>query len=273
MKDYYGKDATRLHSKKLFLFDMDGTIYLADTLFEGVPQLLKKIEEKGGRYVFITNNASKSVFDYVAKLHRLGLTNVTEEHFYTSAQATLQLLKEKHAKDVIYLQGTSSLVKEYKESGLHITTEYTENVGAIVVAFDTEITGEKMYTTSKMLTKHNVPYYATNPDWVCPVEFGYIPDCGSMCQGYERATGKKPMFIGKPQPTMIFSVMKKFGVAPEETVVLGDRLYTDIASGNNAGVDTVCVLSGEVTLEEVNVAQGIEKPTFLLNHVKELLCD
>lgn len=269
MKDYYGKDATRLKDKKLFLFDMDGTIYLGDTLFEGVKELLQKIEKDGGRYVFITNNASKSVSDYVAKLHRLGLTQVGEEHFFTSAQATLMLLKEKHANDLIYLQGTSSLVKEYKESGLRITTEYTDEAGAIVVAFDTELTSEKMYNTSKMLTKHDVPYYATNPDWVCPVEFGYIPDCGSMCQGYERATGKKPIFIGKPQPTMIFEVMKKFHVKPEDTVVFGDRLYTDIASGNNAGVDTVCVLSGEVTLQEVNEAQGVERPTFLFHHVKD----
>lgn len=270
MKDFYGKDADRLKGKKLFLFDMDGTIYLGENLFEGVPELLRKIEDNGGRYVFITNNASKSVVDYVEKLHRLGLTQVTEEQFFTSAQATLMMLKEKHAEDLIYLQGTKSLVEEYKKSGLNITTDYADGVGAIVVAFDPELTGEKMYTTSKMLTMYDVPYYATNPDWVCPVEFGYIPDCGAMCQGYERATGKKPVFIGKPQPTMIFEVMKKFGAKIEDTVVLGDRLYTDIASGNNAGVDTVCVLSGEVTLDEVNEAQGVEKPTFLFNHVKEI---
>ncbi len=271
MKDFYGKDASRLKDKKLFLFDMDGTIYLDNTLFEGVPELLKKIEEKGGRYIFITNNASKSVNDYVAKLHRLGLTFVTEENFFTSAQAMLMLLKEKHANDLIYVQATSSLTKEYKESGLNITTEYTDNAGAIVVAFDTELTTEKLNTTSKMLTLNDIPYYATNPDWVCPVDFGYVPDCGSMCFGYEKATGKKPIFIGKPNPTMILETMKKFNVKPEETVVFGDRLYTDIASGNNAGVDTVCVLSGEVTLNEVEIAEGVEKPTFLFNHVKEVI--
>ncbi len=271
MKDFYGKDITRLKDKKLFLFDMDGTIYLGEKLFDGVAELLSKIENAGGRYVFITNNASKSVTDYVKKLQRLGLKNVTEEHFFTSAQAMLLLLKEKHASDLIYLQGTSSLVRQYKESGVNVTTEYTENAGAIVVAFDPEFTGEKVATTCEMLTKHDLPYYATNPDWVCPMEFGYIPDCGSMCESYYRATGKRPIFIGKPQPTMIYEVIKKFGVKREETVVIGDRLYRDIASGNNAGVDTVCVLSGEVRLEEVNVAQGVEKPTFLLNHVKEII--
>ena len=271
MKDYYGKDASRLQRKKLYLFDMDGTIYLGNTLFEGVPELLRKIENDGGRYVFVTNNASKSVADYVKKLHGLGLIETTEEHFFTSAQATLQLMKEKHADDLIYVQATKSFVEEYKANGLHITTEYTDQAGVILVAFDPEFTGEKVETTCKMLTKHDLPYYATNPDWVCPVEFGYIPDCGSMCQSFERATGKKPVFIGKPQPTMIFEVMKRFGVRPEDTVVIGDRLYTDIASGNNAGVDTVCVRSGEVTIEEVHVAQGVEKPTFVLHHVKDLL--
>lgn len=271
MKDYYGKDATKLKTKKLFLFDMDGTIYLGDQLFEGVPELLKKIEKDGGRYVFITNNASKSVVDYVKKLHRLGLTEVTETNFFTSAQAAVLLMKEKHANELIYVQGTRSFLEECRAGGLRITTEYTEDAKAILVGFDPEFTGEKVYTTCEMLTKHELPYYATNPDWVCPVEFGYIPDCGSMCQSFERATGKKPIFIGKPQPTMIFEVMKKFGVSPEDTVVIGDRLYTDIASGNNAGVDTICVLSGEVKKEEVETAQGMEKPTFVLDHVKSLL--
>lgn len=271
MKDYYGKDASALLSKKLYLLDMDGTIYLGNNLFEGVPELLQQIEKNSGRYVFITNNSSKSVTDYVKKLHRLGLTNVTTENFFTSAQAAILIMKEKHANDLIYVQGTSSFVREIAESGLHTTTEYTDEAGAILVGFDPEITGEKTYTTCEMLTKHDIPYYATNPDWVCPVEFGYIPDCGSMCQGYERATGKKPVFIGKPEPTMIFEVMKKFGVIAKDTVVIGDRLYTDIASGKNAGVDTVCVLSGEVTLEDVEKSNDSLKPTYLLNHITEII--
>lgn len=271
LKDYYGKNASLLLEKKLYLFDMDGTIYLGNRLFEGVKELLEKIENNNGAYVFITNNASRSVSDYSAKLHRLGLNNVTEKNFFTSAQAAALLMKEKYKNDLIFVQGTSSFINECVSAGLNITTEYTNNANAILVAYDTEITGEKMFTTCKMLTEFDLPYYATNPDWVCPTEFGYVPDCGSMCQGYERATGKKPIFIGKPQPTMIFEAMKKFGVSAKDTVVIGDRLYTDIASGNNAGVDSVCVLSGEVTVNDVEKAIGTEKPTFVLNHVKDLL--
>lgn len=271
MNDVFGKTTEVLQEKKLFLLDMDGTIYLDETLFDGLETLLDAIVEKGGNYVFITNNASKSVKDYVTKMHRLGLKKVTEENFFTSAQAALLLMKEKHAKDLIYVQTTESLIKEFKEAGLNVTTEYTDKAGAVLVAFDSEVTGDKVYTTCKMLTLHEISYYATNPDWVCPVSFGYIPDCGSMCQGIARATGKTPVFIGKPEPTMIFEVMKKFNATAQETVVIGDRLYTDIASGKNAGVDTVCVLSGEVTLQEVIDAPECQKPTLLLNSIKNIV--
>ena len=271
MRDVFGADITKLSEKKLFLFDMDGTVYLDEQLFDGVKELLARIMEIGGNYVFITNNASKSVKNYVEKMHRLGLKEVTEKHFFTSAQAALLLMQDKHADDLIYLQATASLIEEFQRSGLRITTEYTDKADAVLVAFDPEFTGEKIYTTCKMLTLHELPYYATNPDWTCPVSFGYIPDCGSMCQGIARATGKTPVFIGKPEPTMIFEVMKKFHVTPEETVVIGDRLYTDIASGKNAGVDTVCVLSGEVTLQEVIDAPECQRPTFVLESVKNML--
>ena len=250
MKDFFGKELDALQNKKLFLFDMDGTIYLGNTLFDGVKELLDAIEKKGGRYVFITNNSSKSVVDYVQKLKRLGIERVDEENFFTSTQATAMLMKEKFGSALLYAQGTNSFVTQLKEAGLSVTTAYDEGAAAIVVGYDTELTYEKMMTTCRML-KLDLPYYAANCDWVCPYEFGAAPDCGWMCKGYEMAMEKSPVFIGKPEPTMIEVVCKKFGVKKEETLVIGDRLYTDIASGNNAGVDTMCVLSGEVTADEV----------------------
>lgn len=267
--DVLGKDYSCLENKKLYLFDMDGTIYLDNDLFEGVDEFLKKIEKKGGRYVFITNNSSKSVIDYVKKLHRLGLTYVTEEHFFTSAQATIRLFKEKFGENLIYAQGTKSFIEGLKASGINVTESYNESAVAVLVGFDPELTGEKLKNTCKMLTKCNVPYYATNPDWVCPVDFGYIPDCGSMCFGIEKATGKNPIYIGKPEPAMIYSVMEKFGYEKKDTVVFGDRIYTDIASGYNAGVETVLVLSGEATM--IDYENSEIKPTFVLNAIKEML--
>lgn len=268
MHDYFNKNADRLLTKKLWLFDMDGTIYLENDLFKGVKELLSYIAKNGGNYVFITNNSSKSVSDYVNKINGMGIV-ANEDNFFTSAQASVLVLKEKFGNGLIYAQGTSSFITGLKDAGLNITTEYDESVKAILVGFDTELTGEKLRTTSKMLTKVDVPYFATNPDWVCPVDFGYIPDCGSMCESYYRATGKRPTFIGKPEPTMVNVVSKKFGVDKSDVVVLGDRLYTDIASGVNAGVDTVFVLSGEATLKDLE--QSEVKPTFTLNGVWEIL--
>lgn len=269
IKDIFNKDCSCLRQKKLYLFDMDGTIYLDNDLFEGVDEFLKRIKNNGGKYVFITNNSSRSVVDYVKKLHKLGLDYIVEEDFLTSAQVSKMLLKQKFGKQVIYAQGTKSFIQELTDGGLNITEEFDESAVAVVVGFDTELTSEKLNTTCKMLTKLSVPYYATNPDWVCPVEFGYIPDCGSMCFGIEKATGKKPIYIGKPQPQMVFSAMEKFGYKKEETVVFGDRIYTDIACGVNAGVDTVLVLSGEATLDDYNASEV--KPTFVLNHIKEMI--
>lgn len=271
MQDYFGKNADVLKTKKLYLFDMDGTIYRENDLFDGVIELLNTIKAKGGRFAFITNNPSKSVKDYIKKLNRLGIDGIDKDNFFTSAQASIMIMKEKFQDALIYAQGTKSFIKELKSSGLHITQKYTPEIKAVLVAFDPEITGQKLRTTCEVLTKLDVPYYATNPDWVCPVDFGAIPDCGSMCVGIAYATGKNPIFIGKPEPTMIFELMKKFGYTQEETVVIGDRLYTDIASGVNAGVDTVCVLSGEATLADIEKAGVTDTPTFVLKSVKNFL--
>lgn len=267
MNDYFGKNADALREKKLFLFDMDGTVYLENTLFDGVKKLLGDIVTAGGTYVFITNNSSKSVDDYVQKMQTLGVS-VTEDNFFTSTQAAVTILKETAGDGLIYAQGTGSFIAELRGGGLSVTEGYDETAQAILVGFDTELTGEKMRTTCKMLSKCDVPYYATNPDWVCPVDFGYVPDCGSMCFGYEKATGRKPRFIGKPEPLMIECAMRKFGVSRAQTAVLGDRLYTDIASGVNAGVDTVCVLSGEVTLSDIR--ESDIKPTYVFRGVWDI---
>lgn len=266
MKDYFGKECGILKNKKLYLFDMDGTIYLGARLFDGVTELLNGISRIGGRYVFITNNSSSSVTDYIAKLQKMGIT-CDKDNFFTSTQAAASLMNKLFEGKLIYAQGTKSFIWELKANGLNITEKYDENAVCVLVGFDPEITGAKMRTTCRMLMR-GTPYYATNPDWVCPTEFGAVPDCGSMCFGYEKATGRKPVFIGKPQPEMIYACMEKFGAEKAQTVVIGDRLYTDIASGANAGVDTLFVLSGEGTLKDIEESEV--KPSFVLNSVNEL---
>ena len=269
MSDYFGLDATRLKNKKLFLFDMDGTIYKEDSLFEGTLDLMSAIKIKGGHYVFITNNSSKSVIDYVKKLNKMRI-EATEDNFFTSSQATAILLRQKYSKAKVYCQGTESLLKELKNFGINVTDKIEDDIGLILVGFDTELTSEKLKKTCFLLTK-NIPYYATNCDLRCPVSFGYIPDCGSICEMLENCTGRKPIYIGKPEPTMVLLAMQKYCVTNEETVVVGDRLYTDIATGLNAGVDTICVLTGEATLQKIR--KSTIEPTFVFDSVKEILSE
>ena len=266
MIDVFGKDASILKKKKLFLFDMDGTIYEEETVFDGTIDLLQHIKNSGGNYVFITNNSSKGIEDYLSKMKRLGI-EADVDNFFTSTQATALLFNKRYEGKKIYCQGTRSMIKELLSSGVDIT-EQDEKVDAVLVGFDTELTSEKIRRTCRILSTQDVPFYATNPDLRCPVEFGFIPDCGSICQMIINATDKIPTYIGKPEPVMVNVAMEKFGRDAEETVVIGDRLYTDIATGFNADVTAVCVLTGEATISEIE--NGRIKPTLTFESVRDI---
>ena len=252
---------------KLFLFDMDGTLYIGDRLFDFTEELLSSIKRAGKKYLFITNNSSKSVNAYVEKLARLGI-KATAEDFLTSSQATAWYLKKNYPGKRLYVCGTQSLKAELRENGFEIT-EDTEKAECIVMGFDTELTFKKLEDVSKMLCTRNLPYIATNPDYACPTEYGSVPDCGSVCDMIYNAAGKRPFVIGKPSPLMIQLAMEKAGCTPLETAVIGDRIYTDIKSGLNAGALSVLVMSGETTPEIL--ANSEDKPDIVLENAGEMM--
>ena len=264
--DLTGKAADALKKKKLWLLDMDGTIYNENQIFEGTLDFLNQIRQNGGRYIFITNNSSKSVADYVKKVNDMNIPAGYED-FYTSSQATAMYIKEHYPGQTVYCMGTRSLIQELRESGLRVVTVPDDTATVVLIGFDTENTSEKIRNTCIMLGK-DVAYLATNPDLVCPVSFGFIPDCGSMSIMLKNATGKEPFFIGKPQPIMVDCVLKNTGCSREDAVIVGDRLYTDIATGANAGVDTICVLSGEASMTDIQEWDG--EPTWIFQDVKEI---
>ena len=258
----------RIKDIQLFLFDMDGTLYLGDRLYSFTKELLSAIKEKGARYLFMTNNSSKSVNAYIEKLAKLGIP-ATREDFITSSQATAYYLKKYHSGQRLYVCGTRSLIEELEGEGFTVTTNLDE-VECVVMGFDTELTFQKLWDVSKLLlTRKDLPYIATNPDLVCPTEFGSVPDCGSVCIGIKNATGREPIVIGKPTPLMPQLAMDKWGVAPENAAVIGDRIDTDIKSGLNAGTLTVLVLSGETTTEILEASE--EKPHLVLSDAGEML--
>lgn len=237
-----------LRNKRLFLLDMDGTIYLDDKLFDGTTDFLQYIRQIGGKYVFLTNNSSKSVEKYIEKLAKLGIASQKDD-FLTSADATIVCLKKKKYKK-IYAFGTTSFRKQLSDECLNITTEQEEDIDCLCMGFDTELTFKKLEDSCMLLNK-GVDYVATNPDWVCPTRYGSVPDCGSVAAMLCNATGRKPLFIGKPQPEMALLAMEKYGYTKDETVIIGDRLYTDIACGVNAGISSVFVLSGEGVMSDI----------------------
>lgn len=266
MLDYFGKNASDLREKRLWLLDMDGTIYQEEEIFEGTLDFLRAITDSGGEYVFITNNSSKSVVDYLNKVHRMGI-RAEKENFFTSAQATILFLQKNYPGAKVYCEGTRSLILELQNAGIDVT-EQVEPVDIVLMGFDMELTSQKLRNTCEILTMQDVVYIATNPDWVYPVSFGFVPDCGSICSMIKNATGKYPKFIGKPEPTMIDIVREQKHRSAEETVVVGDRLYTDIAAGVNAGVTSIAVLSGESTVEDI--LKDSVHPTYTFRDVREI---
>lgn len=253
---------------KLYLFDMDGTLYLGDRLYSFTTELLSTIKEQGSRYLFMTNNSSKSVDDYVKKLEKLGITAARED-FMTSSQATAFYLHKHHEGKKLYVCGTESLKQELRMEGFTVTTDL-DQVDCIVMGFDTELTFRKLHDVSfLLLTRPGIPYIATNPDLVCPTEFGSVPDCGSICIGIKNATGREPIVIGKPAPLMPELAMEKLGVARENACVVGDRIYTDVKSGLNAGITGILVMSGETTQEILDASP--EKPHLVLKDAGEIL--
>ena len=253
-----------VRGKKLFLLDMDGTLYLGGRLFPHTLAFLRAIRDAGAEYLFLTNNSSKGADAYVQKLCGMGILSV-EDDFFTSTDAACAHLKMHHTGNLIYALGTESFKRQLRKEGFPITDVLQDGIDCLLMGYDTELTYRKLADASILLGR-GVTYLATNPDWVCPTEFGYVPDCGSIAQALEHATGRLPLFLGKPKPEIALLAMEKKGVKPEETMMIGDRIYTDIACGRNAGILSVLVFSGETTpkiMEESEIRpdlaiQGIE---------------
>jgi len=257
-----------IRNTKLFLFDQDGTLYLGNRLYDFTKELLCAIRDSGKQYLFLTNNSSKSVADYVKKLAVMGIA-ASREDFLTSSQATAFYLKKHFPGKILYVCGTRSLIAELESEGFTVATDL-ERVECVVMGFDTELTFQKLEDVSKLLLMNpELPYIATNPDLVCPTEFGSVPDCGSVCEMIFNATHRRPVVIGKPSPLMPQLAMERMGVTAEETMVVGDRIYTDVKSGLNAGTTAVLVLSGETTPEIL--AKSPDKPHYVLQDCREIL--
>lgn len=247
----------KLRKIKHVALDMDGTIYMGSTLFPFTKQFLSDLSNNGIGYSFLTNNPTKSQSDYLQKLKNLGI-EADPEVMYTSSIATIEYLKVKFpdAKN-LFILGTPSMISEFEAAGYISLSEDTSiRPDVLVVAFDTTLVYKRLCTASWWASQ-GIPYVATNPDRVCPTDLDTIlVDCGSICKCIEHATGRCPdIVIGKPNPDMLEGIKRMYNLDAEEIAMCGDRIYTDVATAQNAGTFGVLVLSGESTLVDVEKAE------------------
>lgn len=258
-----------LSSIQLFMLDMDGTIYNEDTLIPGALEFFDLLNKQGKDYVFMTNNSSKGKIAYIDKLTNLGI-KVTEQNICSSVTATVMFLNEHKPGAKIYLVGTESLKYELVEEGFDIVPiDYRGgDIDFVLLGFDTELNYEKVRGASYYVSR-GYPYIATNCDLKCPVlDNKFIPDCGAIAKMIELATDREPLFLGKPARAMVDAVSKVWNMPIEKIACVGDRLYTDIAIGINAGATSICVLTGEANQNEI--AQSQFKPDYCFDSIMEL---
>jgi HAD superfamily hydrolase (TIGR01450 family) len=232
--------------------DMDGTIYSGGTLFNSTRPFLTQLTGLGIGYTFLTNNSSKSVKDYVNHLHALGVA-ATADQIYTSTNATIEFLREAMPSVCrLFVLGTTSMSLEISAAGFSLATDGAgDEPDAVVVGFDTELSFSRLCRAAYWI-KQGKPFLASHPDRVCPTDEPTVwVDCGSICAALKEATGRGPdAVLGKPAPRMLRGLLRKLELRPENLVMVGDRLYTDIVMARHAGTLGVLVLTGEATTEE-----------------------
>ena len=252
-----------LEGVEAVFLDLDGTIYLGDRLIEGAIDFLGRLEDRGIARFFLSNNSSKSVGQYLQKLHGMGIDASPDEVLLSTHDLLSWLSKEEVRRT--YLVGTEGMKEMLEERGLVTDSNDPEYV---VLGYDTEVTYEKLATASIHLHR-GVPMVSSHPDIVCPSPDGGLPDTGAYMALFEATTGVKPLHVcGKPNKGMIKHKIEELGLDASNCAMVGDRLYTDMEMAKRAGVHGILVLSGEATMEDLE-RSGL-KPTLVVGSVSSL---
>ena len=251
--------------KKLYVFDMDGTIYLGENVFPFAVEYIKRLRGEGRRVLFFTNNASKSPEFYLKRLTRMGF-EPRDDEIMTSGDVTIRFLKEKRMGKSVYLLGTKLLQSSFEAAGITLS----DDADIVVSSFDTELTYEKLERACTLI-RGGAEYLCTHPDFNCPTEDGFIPDSGAIAAAITASTGVKPRFFGKPYADTAEMIFLYTGVQAKDACIFGDRLYTDIALGKNSGMTAVLVLSGETKKSELASLTKEQYPDIVLDSIEDLL--
>lgn len=256
-------------SKKLVIFDMDGTIYLGKDLIKGSLEAFEYLDKENIEYVFFTNNSSHDLDFYYEKIKNFGIKCDRVKNFYSSTEIAISYLKEKGLKKLFVVANQS--LKDKLKDDFEIITKYDPNlkIDGVLAGFSTELVYQELRDACLYLQTQGIQFIATNCDYRCPIEDGlYIPDCGGMIEWMRLCTNKTARVMGKPDPEVIYTLMKQFNVKKDDVLVVGDRIYTDILVGINADVDAAMVLSGETTLKEME--KYPYRPKYIIDSIEQL---
>lgn len=246
-----------LDKTELFVLDMDGTFYLENDILDGALDFLEAVKRAGKRYIFFTNNSSTSAELYIEKLARMNC-NITRDMIMTSGDVMTSYLNTNYPGKTVYLLGTKPLEDSFKAAGINLfnlensdaLANMDQRPDIVVVGFDKTLTFEKLSNACTYI-REGALFLATHLDINCPMKGGFIPDCGAICKAIELSTGKEPRFVGKPFKETVDMVVASTGVPKERIAFVGDRIYTDVATGVKNGAMGVLVLTGETHREDI----------------------
>lgn len=252
-----------LRGKQAVISDMDGVIYHGNRLIPGAAELVDWLEREKKKYIFLTNSSQRSPRELSHKLQRLGI-EVSEKHFYTSAMATASFLSRQCPGGKAYVIGEPALTNALYEAGF---TMDNSNPDYVVVGETSSYTYDRICEAVNLVQK-GARLIGTNPDTTGPVENGIVPATGSLMAPIEMSTGAKAYYVGKPNPIMMRTALEKVECRREDTVIIGDRMDTDMIAGIEAGIQTVLVLTGVTTLK--NMHQFAYRPSLVLQSIAEI---
>lgn len=259
------QDKTLLLKKcKHFVLDMDGTFYLGDSILPNSLAFLEKVKETGRDFIFYTNNSSKSPEVYIQKLAKMDC-HIQRRQIMTSGDVMIEWLQANHKGEPVYLVGTPPLEQSFREAGINLVEE---GARIVVIGFDTTLTYAKLVKACDFI-RGGALFLATHLDINCPVEGGFIPDVGSFCALISLSTGgKQPRVLGKPHAETVDMIVKHTGWKKEEIAFVGDRIYTDVATGVDNGAIGLLVLSGEADMQTVKESKT--KPDGIFTDLGEI---
>lgn len=253
----------QLRQKKAFICDMDGVIYHGNRILPGAKRFVAFLKKENKEFLFLTNSSQKSPRELQHKLSRMGI-KVKESHFYTSALATAMFLKSQKPNGTAYVIGDAGLINALYDAGFSMNDV---NPDYVVVGESQTYNMETVVKAANLVLK-GASLIGTNPDVTGPIEAGITPATGALISPIELATERKAYFVGKPNPLMMRHALKLLHSNTEDTVIVGDRMDTDIIAGIESEIDTVLVLTGVTSLDDVKASPY--KPSMILKGVGEI---